>query len=58
MNDDDELDGKGVVGGTVLLGDIAAWENAEGMTSVEGAFSALTPSMWPDSSRLKEDQVQ
>ena len=33
------------------------WENPEGVAGVEGAFSALTPSMWPDSLRLKEDQV-
>ncbi len=35
-----------------------AWESPEGVASTEGPFSALTPSMRPDSIRIKEDQVK
>ena len=31
-----------------------AWENPEGVERIEGAFSALTPSMWPENTEHKE----
>ena len=31
-----------------------AWENPEGVERIEGAFSALTPSMWPENTDHKE----
>ena len=39
-------------GGPTLFGG-GAWENPEGVARIEGAFSALTPSMWPEDADSK-----
>ena len=52
-DDDEEVDHRAVLsaskreGGSALFGG-GAWENPEGVARIEGAFSALTPSMWPE----------
>ena len=51
-DDDPALDGsKRDNGMSRLFG--GAWENPEGVERIEGAFSALTPSMWPENTERK-----
>ena len=51
-DDDPTLDGSKRDGASRLFG--GAWENPEGVERIEGAFSALTPSMWPENTDHKE----
>ena len=50
-DDDPALDGSRGDGVSGLFG--GAWENPEGVERIEGAFSALTPSMWPENTEHK-----
>ena len=54
-DDDPTLDGSKRDGASRLFG--GAWENPEGVERIEGAFSALTPSMWPENTEHKEGLI-
>ena len=54
-DDDPALDSSRGDGVSGLFG--GAWENPEGVERIEGAFSALTPSMWPENTEHKEGLI-